>query len=82
MRPEDIGIDSSGANGGVEAAIYEVEPLGAFTIVDVSAGERILKVQVPGQPHFTLGEQVRLALDPNRCHLFHGETGTLIRSAR
>ena len=82
VRPEDIGIDSSGANGGVEAAIYEVEPLGAFTIVDVSAGERILKVQAPGQPHFTLGEQVRLALDPNRCHLFHGETGALIRSAR
>ena len=82
VRPEDIGIDPSGANDGVEAAIYEVEPLGAFTIVDVSAGERILKVQAPGQPHFTLGERVGLALDPDRCHLFHGETGALIRSAR
>ena len=82
VRPEDIGIGSSGANGGVEASIYEVEPLGAFTIVDVSAGERILKVQAPGQPQFNLGEPVRLALDPDRCHLFHGETGALIRSAR
>ena len=36
---------------------------------------RILKVQAPGQPQFTLGEGVRLALDPDRCHLFHGETG-------
>ena len=82
VRPEDIGIDTSGGNGGVEAAIYEVEPLGAFTIVDVSVGERVLKVQAPGQPHFNLGEPVRLALDPDRCHLFHGETGALIRSAR
>ena len=84
VRPEDLEIDTSGsaANGGVEASIYEVEPLGAFTIVDVSAGERILKVQAPGQPQFALGERVRLALDPDRCHLFHGETGNLIRSAR
>ena len=82
VRPEDFEIDSSGNGDGVDATIYEVEPLGAFTIVDVSAGERILKVQAPGQPHFTLGEGVRLALDPDRCHLFHGETGALIRSAR
>ena len=82
VRPEDIGIDRSGAGDGVEAAIYEVEPLGAFTVVDISVGEQILKVQAPGQPQFALGEQVRLALDPDRCHLFHGETGALIRSAR
>ena len=82
VRPEDLGIGAAGANGGVEAAIYEVEPLGAFTIVDVSVGEQILKVQAPGQPQFTLGERVGLAVDPDRCHLFHGETGDLIRSAR
>ena len=84
VRPEDLEIAAAGAaaNGGVEASIYEVEPLGAFTIVDVSAGERILKVQAPGQPQFTLGERVSLVLDPARCHLFHGETGDLVRSAR
>ncbi len=84
VRPEDLEIDTSGAaaNGGVEASIYEVEPLGAFTIVDVSAGEQILKVQAPGQPEFALGERVSLVLHPDRCHLFQGETGDLIRSAR
>ena len=82
VRPEDLGINTAGATAGVEASIYEVEPLGAFTIVDVSAGGQILKVQAPGQPQFTLGETVRLTLDSERCHLFHGETGTLIRSAR
>ena len=50
VRPEDLEIDTSGAvaKGGVEASIYEVEPLGAFTIVDVSAGEQILKVAGAG----------------------------------
>ena len=84
VRPEDLGIDSAvgGANGGIEASIYEVEPLGAFTIVDVSVGDQVLKVQAPGQPQFALGERVSLALDPDRCHIFQGETGNLIRSAR
>ena len=84
VRPEDLDIAAAGAGSGdgVDATIYEVEPLGAFTIVDVSAGEQLLKVQAPGQPHFTLGERVRLALDPDRCHLFHAGTGALIRSAR
>ena len=84
VRPEDLEIDTSGAvaNGGIEASIYEVEPLGAFTIVDVSAGEQILKVQAPGQPRFALGERVSLVLDPDRCHVFQDETGDLIRSAR
>ena len=84
VRPEDLEIDTFGAvaNGGIEASIYEVEPLGAFTIVDVSAGKQILKVQAPGQPQFALGERVSLVLDPDRCHVFRGETGDLIRSAR
>ena len=82
VRPEDLEIDPSGVDGGIEATIYEVEPLGAFTIVDVSVGEQIVKVQAPGQPHFTLGDRVHLMVDPDRCHLFHGETGALIRSAR
>ena len=82
VRPEDVEIAASGGDGGIEASIYEVEPLGAFTIVDVSAGEQILKVQAPGQPRFALGESARLAVDPDRCHLFHGETGALIHPAR
>jgi hypothetical protein len=40
----------------VLAAIYEVEPLGAFSIVDVKVGEQILKAQLPGQPKFLKGE--------------------------
>ena len=73
VRPEDmsIGDESAGANS-VPAAIYEVEPLGAITIVDVKVGEQILKIQLPGQPRFLEGQPVHLRFDLDKCHLFDG----------
>ena len=49
--------------------IYEVEPLGAITIVDVKVGEQILKAQLLGQPKFSEGENVHLCFDLAKCHL-------------
>ena len=73
VRPEDmsIGDESAGADS-VPAAIYEVEPLGAITIVDVKVGEQILKIQLPGQPRFLEGQPVHLRFDLDKCHLFDG----------
>ena len=82
VRPEDIEIRREVQNGAhVEAQIYEIEPLGAFTIVDVSIGDKIMKVQEAGMPHYELGEPVQLYFDPAKCHLFASGTGDLIRSA-
>ncbi len=80
MRPEDIEIRGADEDG-IEAKVYEVEPLGAFTIVDIIIGEKILKVQVAGQPEFELGNPVRLAVAPSNCHLFGGERGDVIVNA-
>ncbi|MGD9536066.1 MAG: ABC transporter ATP-binding protein [Alphaproteobacteria bacterium] len=82
IRPEDIAIRESGdASGNLAAEVYEIEPLGAFTIVDVNIGETILKVMAPGQPHYELRQPVRLGFTPDKCHLFDGGTGALIASA-
>ncbi len=71
IRPEDLGIDDKFAGAvSVPAAIYEVEPLGAITIVDVKVGEQILKAQLPGQPNFSEGQPVNLCFDLDKCHLF------------
>ena len=71
VRPEDLSIaDKFAGVVSVPAAIYEVEPLGAITIVDVKVGEQILKAQLPGQPKFTEGEPVHLCFDLAKCHLF------------
>jgi multiple sugar transport system ATP-binding protein len=81
IRPEDIEIRGADQPG-IDAKVYEVEPLGAFTIVDIVIGEKIVKVQVSGQPEFELGSPVRLAIEPRHCHLFDGESGDVIVNAR
>lgn len=71
VRPEDLSIaHKPAAAGSVPGAIYEVEPLGAVTIVDVKVGDHILKAQLPGQPKFSQGESVHLCFDLAKCHLF------------
>ena len=76
VRPEDLSIDAkAGGAGSVPAEIYEVEPLGAITIVDVKVGEQILKAQLPGQPTFSEGEPVYLCFDLAKCHLFDSGSG-------
>jgi len=76
VRPEDLSIDAkAGGAGSVPAEIYEVEPLGAITIVDVKVGEQILKAQLPGQPTFSEGEPVYLCFDLAKGHLFDSGSG-------
>ena len=77
LRPEDIAVDrTAGGDHPVAASVYEVEPLGAFTIVDLSVGDLVLRAQLTGQPHFELGEAGFLTFDQNKCHLFEDEGGT------
>lgn len=79
IRPEDIIIRAADDRaGGVAAEVYEIEPLGAYTIVDVNIGETILKVMAPGQPRYELRQPIRLGFAPEKCHLFDAETGALI----
>jgi multiple sugar transport system ATP-binding protein len=80
IRPEDLTIEPE-AGDGVAASVYEVEPLGGHTIVDLSVGGVILRAQLPGQPAFVPGQPVRLGLRAERCHLFDGATGDVLAHA-
>ena len=73
VRPEDVIIERS--EDGISAKIHEVEPLGAFTIIDIAAGEHKLRAQIPGQPQFELGEPVSVRFDLAKCHFFDDSTG-------
>ncbi len=76
VRPEDIRIlRDRPSTPAIAATIFEVAPLGAYSVVDVSTGDSLLRVQVTGQPAYTLGEPVFLTLELGKCHLFDGETG-------
>ena len=75
FRPEDIRVERGEVAGGIAAKVYELEPLGAFAIVDIQAGERVVRAQIPGQPQFELGEPVFMVPDLQRCHFFEVATG-------
>ena len=75
VRPEDVRIGRSEDGGAIAAKIYEVEPLGAFTIVDLAVRDTILKAQLRGQPHFELDEPVFISFELSKCHFFEGQTG-------
>lgn len=75
-RPEDIAVEHTArGQGTVKATIYEVEPLGAITIVDLQVGDHILKAQVTGQAEFAHGEEVFARLDLDKCHVFERSAG-------
>ncbi|MBM3484074.1 MAG: ABC transporter ATP-binding protein [Alphaproteobacteria bacterium] len=82
IRPEDLRIHEAGnPRAALAAEVYEVEPLGAFTIVDVNIGETILKVMEPGQPSYRLKQPIALGITPAKCHVFDGATGVLLKGA-
>ncbi len=75
FRPEDIQVDRQAGSGAISANVYEIEPLGAYAIVDVQAGECIIRAQIPGQPQFELGEPVHVTPNLDRCHFFESAGG-------
>ena len=82
IRPEDIVICAADDPAGTVAAeVYEIEPLGAFTIVDVNIGETILKAMVPGQLQFTLHQPIKLGFPTEKCHVFNRASGRLLVGA-
>lgn len=84
VRPEDLGVGTDGSNEGdgavFTAKVYEVEPLGGHTVVDLAVGETILRAYLAGQPRFTLGQELPVRLDARHCHLFDATTGALLIS--
>lgn len=82
IRPEDLRIHEAGdPSGAIAAEVYEVEPLGAYTIVDVMVGATLIKVMAPGQPSYALKQPIRLGIAPEKAHVFDGATGALLIGA-
>ncbi len=82
IRPEDLALHAPGAEPGlVDAEIYEVEPLGGHTVVDVAVGETLLRAHLSGQPDYRPGEAVGLRIAQQHCHLFDGKDGRVLAHA-
>jgi len=74
IRPEHLALVAPGA-GQLGGEIYVSEPLGREQIVDVRAGEHIVKVIAPSTFQGKIGEHVGLDFDPHRVHVFDSKSG-------
>ena len=68
VRPENLRLAPAGQ--GVDATVFEVEPLGGFTVVTLAAGGQRLRALLRGQPQIVTDSKVGLTVDPATAHFF------------
>ena len=82
VRPEDIKVRPwSASERGNPARVFEVEPLGGYTVVTVEAGATRLRALLRGQPDISPETMVGLACDKTRVHYFSKSGSALARPA-
>jgi multiple sugar transport system ATP-binding protein len=63
------------AGDGIPAQVYLVEDLGDSAIVDLTIGDRIVKMRVASAGALAEGDAIRVAFDAGAVHLFDPATG-------
>lgn len=72
VRPEDLKVVPwSDGRVGRPAKVYEVEPLGGYTVVTVDTGAEKLKALMRGQPDIRIDSAVALSCNPAKAHFFN-----------
>ncbi|MBZ9762330.1 ABC transporter ATP-binding protein [Mesorhizobium sp. CA8] len=80
LRPEDIEVRPWTGNGTAEvrpARVFEVEPLGGYTVVTLAAGQARLRALLRGQPDIMPDAMVAISCEPGRVHYFGQDGGAL-----
>ena len=70
VRPEDLWVVPAGSDGHLTLKVSSIEPLGGSTIINAFAGQQMVKVRTPGQVVLKAGEELSVAIDLRRLHLF------------
>lgn len=74
IRPEDLKVEPWAENRpGRPATVYEVEPLGGYTVVTLDTGGQKLRALMRGQPDIRIESAVALSCSPERIHFFGAE---------
>jgi multiple sugar transport system ATP-binding protein len=82
IRPESLKVEPwSGQEGRRPAKVFEVEPLGGYTVVTLDAGSERLRALMRGQPVVRPDSEVALSCDPGAVHFFDRSGQALPRQA-
>lgn len=80
IRPEKIAILPAD-EGGMQAAVYAVQPAGSETTIHLKMGETVVLAKEMGIRNYEMDEQVALGIDPRKLNLFDSGSGRLIKPA-
>ena len=77
IRPQDVEVaaERPTGEGHIPASLYTTEPQGDSTILDLTVGDQIVKVVVPGSTNLEGIENFVLRFPPDRVLLFDRKTG-------
>ena len=80
VRPENLKVAPwSDERTGRPAKVWDVEPLGGYTVVTLEAGQSRLRALMRGQPDIRRDSVVALSCDPDQVHYFGQGGGALAR---
>jgi multiple sugar transport system ATP-binding protein len=80
IRPEDLKVEPWREDSiGRPARVFEVEPLGGYTVVTLDTGSEKLRALMRGQPEVRLDSAVALSCDAAKVHFFGSAGEALVR---
>lgn len=76
FRPEDISLSiKKNPESVFQADLYVIEPMGSNIIVDLKAGEHLIKAVLSPSAHLpSIGEKVWVSFSYDRIHIFDAKT--------
>ena len=78
VRPEDLKVAPWTSSAPVQpASVYEVEPLGGFTVLTLDAGGERVRAVLRGQPRIDEDSKIALSCEPDKAHFFGADGGSL-----
>jgi len=70
MRPRSLALRSESSAESFGAVVDLVEPMGAETLIHLTAGGADIRVVAPRGEHARIGERVHVACNPGKLHIF------------
>jgi multiple sugar transport system ATP-binding protein len=80
VRPEDLVLAADGDADAIDVTLEVVEPVGNEIFLNLRRGDREIVMRVPPQAMPEPGTTLRIAIKPDRVHLFDAKTERRIES--
>jgi multiple sugar transport system ATP-binding protein len=80
VRPEDLVLADAADANAIAATLEVVEPVGNEMFLNLRRGDQTIVMRVPPQALPQTGQALRIAIKPDRVHLFDAKSGRRIEA--